>query len=414
MAKKKSKIREQVRIQQEQARYRKMYFEKLQYYCDMYGGKGTLALVPQKILDALYKIRIHPLKIVLDANSHINPNSHKYVHKLLYSVMHNMQVTIGNDLPDVRLDDFTIFCRSIIVLISINEDIQEPWAIEFNKRLACLSIDDVSFEASREELNLLRSVGLMLSNIQTGIVWLDYNLTISETTGADNIAVLYFKKPALKYFKFPDGSRPAFRVSWYFIIDKFVDVSIKSSLWNSDTPFVDLQLAIYIQSHALQRLWERIDVYPHSEVQVNMIISLVNPVIIRTGKNTGLIEYRINEHKYGYLVCEYIDGDILIKTFLFLTNNGTPEGQKLNELTGLNKEDKKYLAIDRISSFIASNIEQNELLKKLFMECGCESLVHAAEHLQFEKEKFSRLEVSNLIAEYIKNEPVPVFENEVV
>jgi len=314
----------------------------------------------------------------------------------------------------VRLDDFTIFCRTIIGLVSITKNIHEPWAIEFNKRLACLSREDVSLRASREELNLLRSVGMMLSNIQTGIVWLDYNLTISETTGADNIALLYFKKPALKYFKFPDGSRPAFRVSWYFIIDRFVEVTIKSSLWNRDTPFVDLRLAIYIQSHALQRLWERIDVYPHSEVQVNMIISLVNPVIIRTGKNTGLIEYRINEHKYGYLVCEYIDGDILIKTFLFLTNNGTPEGQKLNELTGLKKEDKKYLAIDRISSFIASNIEQNELLKKLFMECGCESLVHAAEHLQFEKEKFSKLEVSTLIAEYIKNEPVPVFENEVM
>jgi hypothetical protein len=413
MAKKKGKINEQARIQMEQANYRKMYFEKLQYYCDSYGGNGTFALIPKKYLETLFIMRIHPLKIDLKENNKINVNTQKYIHKLLYHVMHNMKVSIGNDLPDIRLDEFTIFVRTIIAISIPDPDISaKPWQIEFSKRLTCLTNKDVSFNATKQELELLEHTGNMVSNIQTGIVWFKYELSVTETKGAYNIAFLFIKRTTIKYFKFPDGSRLAHRVSWYDSVKGFYEISIKSSKWNTSTTFVDLPIEVYIQSHALKRLWERIDVYPPYHVQINMLISLLNPIIIKTGKNTGLIEYKIDGHKYGYLVCEYIDGDILIKTFLFLTNNGTPEGQKLNELTGLKKDDKKYLTIDRVSCFIASDIEHNESLKKLFIECGCESLIYAAQHLKFEKEIFSQYDVTTLILEYIKKEPMPGIEEQ--
>jgi len=414
MAKKNNKKNEQARIQMEQARYRGMYFEKLKYYCDTYGGKGTFALIPTRYLEAFYILRIHPLKIVPNENCKIDSKTQKYIHKLLYHVMHNMKVLIGNDLPDIRLDEFVVFCRTInTIAVPDNDMSSKPWTIEFNKRLACLSNNEVINNSIKAEFQLLECLGTMLSNIQTGIVWLVYELSVTETKGAFNIAHLFFKKATLKYFKLADGSRPAYRVSWYTPNEGFTEISIKSSKWNSLTTFGDLPLAVYIQSHALQRLWERIDVYPQYQVQLNMLISLIDPIVIKTGKHNGLIQYNINGHKYGYLVCEYIDGDILIKTFLFLTNNGTPEGQKLNELSGLKKEDKKYLAIDRVSRFIASDIEHNDSLKKLFIECGCESLIFAAEHLQFEKNKFSQYDASALIAEYIKNEPIPILEESI-
>jgi hypothetical protein len=41
------------------------------------------------------------------------------------------------------------------------------------------------------------------------------------------------------------------------------------------------------------------------------------------------------------------EGKLVIRSFLFLTNDGTPEGWKLRALTGLAKRDKKYLEIEK-------------------------------------------------------------------
>jgi len=415
MAKKKTKMSEQARIQIEQARYRKMYFEKLQYFCDTYGGKGTYALIPPNYLKGLFMFRIRPFKIETDTSSTIDAKTHKYIHKLLFHTMHCMSIKIDDHLPNIELDDYFIYGHAIKALSYNEKDTPDKlWIAELMKRLELLVHSDVLDRAIDEVFKLMLNVGTMLSHMQNHIVWLTCEFKSGDSGCLQNIAHLHIQKPAIKRFLLPDGSRLGYRVSWYIQSEGIQEYSIKSSQWEPSSTFADLPIAVYVQSHALQRLWERIDVYAPHLVQINMLISLINPIIIRTGKNNGLLEYSINGNKYGYLVCEFIDGDILIKTFLFLTNNGTPEGKKLNELTGLGKYDKKYLAIDRISSFIASDIEHNETLKKLFIQSGCESLVYAAEHLNFEKEKFSQYESSSLIAEYIKKEPVPILEEEFV
>jgi len=412
MVKKKNKLSEQARIKIEQARYRKLYFEKFEYYCDTYGGKGTYALIPPNYRAGLFVYRIQPFKIVTDTNSKIDSKTHKYIHTLLFQALHYMNVTIGDHLPTIRLDDFFVYGQAIRALSYIEKEVPAKlWNTEFARRLERFVDTEVLDRAIDEVFDVMTNVGTMLSHIQNHIVWLDCEFNESNTTGSiQNIARLHIHKPTFKHFLLPDGSRPGYRVSWYIKPDGIKEISIKLSQWDPSSSFADLPIAVYIQSHALQRLWERIDVYTPYLVQMNMLISLAKPVIIRTGKTSGLLEYSINGNKYGYLVCELIDGDILIKTFLFLTNNGTPEGKKLNELSGLSKNDKKYLAIDRISSFITSDIEHNKTLKELFIQSGCKSLVYAAEHLNFEKEKFSQFDSSTFIAEYIKKEPVPIIE----
>jgi len=364
-----------------------------------------------KYVDRLYKCRMHPLKIVPAPGCTIDTQTHKYIHKLLYSVLHSMKIVIGNSLPDITLDEFIVFGQALTLIQTLHENSEiVSWKIELKKRLAIFSNEDLRTTIVDKKFHLMTNVGCMLSDMQVQIILLTYDLTVTES-GGENIVYLDAVKPKVKYFKLPEGSRPAHRVTWPIKYKGIKEFSITSSMWDSSSTFANLPIDVYIQSHALQRLLERIDVYSSNHTQINMVISLINPVIIRTGKNTGLIGYSINEHKYGYFACEYIDGDILIKTFLFLTNNGTPEGQKLNELTGLKKEDKKYLAIDRLSSFIASDIEQNQTLKKLFIESGCESLLHAAEHLHLTKETFNQFDSTALIEDYIKNEPMPIFED---
>src|SRR5450759_1287872 len=137
------------------------------------------------------------------------------------------------------------------------------------------------------------------------------------------------------------------------------EMKVKLSQLGFQNGIPDKDVKIYIQKHALRRLDERIDCLSVDQKHISLFSALIKPEIIKTAKNRSLVAFRIYNTKVGYLSAEYIDGAVLIHTFLFITNNGTPEGQKLTELTGLGKLDKKYLAIDKLSSFIKSDIGKN-------------------------------------------------------
>ena len=83
----------------------------------------------------------------------------------------------------------------------------------------------------------------------------------------------------------------------------------------------------------------------------------------------------------GYFRGDIIEGRIILRTFLFITNNGTPEGDRLLANTGLKKEDKNYLAIDKISTFIKSDIDTNQRVKEIFVNAGCGSIFEIDKNL---------------------------------
>ncbi|NJO89402.1 MAG: hypothetical protein HC831_10930 [Chloroflexia bacterium] len=117
--------------------------------------------------------------------------------------------------------------------------------------------------------------------------------------------------------------------------------------------------------------------------------------------NKLLIEFTTAEgYKLGYFSAEAIEGMIVIKTFLFLTNGGTPEGQKLEKICGLKKQDKKYWAIDKLSTFKNSDIAKTPELKSLFLEAGCSDLFNYLDTLQLNQE--NQKSQARQILEYIR------------
>ena len=95
----------------------------------------------------------------------------------------------------------------------------------------------------------------------------------------------------------------------------------------------------------------------------------------------------------------------MIQTFLFITNNGTPEGDKLNELMGLNKADKIYWEIDKLSTFMETNFEKNDSLKQLFLQAGCKSLFDLKLKQQSkQQERKERLKVglTAMLSDFVK------------
>jgi hypothetical protein len=139
----------------------------------------------------------------------------------------------------------------------------------------------------------------------------------------------------------------------------------------------DEALPLYIQRHALQRLDERLGLQAEN-VHAHLFFSLYEqPVNYVLNNGRSLVEFNMYEYKVGYLVTTLQDNKLVILTFLFLTNDDTPEGRKLRQLTGLVKHDKKYLGIDKLSTFTAYKIHEDEELSSLFHTAGCGSLLDA-------------------------------------
>ena len=83
------------------------------------------------------------------------------------------------------------------------------------------------------------------------------------------------------------------------------------------------------------------------------------------------IEYWLNVHKLGYLVASLIDGIVVVHSFLFLTMNGTQEGDRLWQQLRLQKPDKQHLGIDKIETFLHTDIQHDVELRSILEECGC-------------------------------------------
>ena len=166
-------------------------------------------------------------------------------------------------------------------------------------------------------------------------------------------------------------------------------------------------LEVYIQTHALNRIVERIDTILFGMAFAICTIELkAKPNVQKVGSNSFLIDVVVCDLKLGYLVACIVDGVVLIKTFLFVTNSSTPEGRKLDTLTGLKKLDKQFLGIDRLSTYLALDVNKSPELVSIFQEAGLEEL------LMINKEVFSTFsklipninltENSGLIASYIE------------
>jgi hypothetical protein len=107
--------------------------------------------------------------------------------------------------------------------------------------------------------------------------------------------------------------------------------------------------------------------YIHSAVRS----SLSQPTFV-DGKNSSdkfWVELFNGPHKLGYLVGGLAAGSIVIKTFLFLTNEGTPENSFLKR-RGVDFNAMNYVNLDTMLGFSSPQVRSDPGLRKIFAECG--------------------------------------------
>ena len=205
---------------------------------------------------------------------------------------------------------------------------------------------------------------------------------------------LYGFYPQKSMFKVNQINRPAFRMGHLLFNDEVFEwTKVKSKDLKGFYEGKKEELDVYIQSHALKRMHERLDVLSKEAVNFVLCDSTITSEGFITYKDYLYQPIEIEKIKVGYLVADVIDDKLLFKTFLFITHNSTPEGERLKQISGLGKYDISYWHIDRLSTFINFDEKKYPGLTELFSEAGLANFSELKEKdLDFENMQATNLD----------------------
>jgi hypothetical protein len=231
----------------------------------------------------------------------------------------------------------------------------------------------------------IRKTVMMISKVNFRIY--GYNWKIELPEGKHHITSTVFlssEEPKTIRFSYNEKERTAFRVrAGRNITTPAYDAKIDR--WfifhKEEKPFVYLD--IYIQSHALQRAKERIDIFPaHQKNHYVMEPLLYMHRVSYSPSGRPMLECYTQDGdqivRFGYFPFVIQKRRLIVLTFLPLVSPDVWEGDFLCKQLGLEMEDTKFLQMDKLSFFLTVDFEQIPVLKKALEQTGVWKLVQYA------------------------------------
>jgi len=366
--------------------YRADFFCKMKRIIDSVCGADIYPLIPQYILDDAYLCRSAPFKFKIEYNSNVPTKTLNDAKAILPNLIKKQNILLPPNNLEITLYDFYTVVFTIIILNSRIADTTFAHAAKVKEALQFFVNDTATNEIANQHMHsILYTYNLYECDLRKTLFWYKYDMIIPKIfpSETENFIIINSTTPETITVVVDGNARPAIRVGWAFAFIGAEWLSLKPSVLGFKSPFAEIPLKVYIQSHAINRLLERIDCFWSGYIQFNIHSSLVAPIIAHDTNNNLLIEFRIFGTKAGYFRADVVEGIILIRTFLFITNNGTPEGQLLEKNTGLQKFDKKYLAIDKLSTFMNSDLDKNVEVQQIFINAGCQCLIDLYNNMKY-------------------------------
>jgi hypothetical protein len=329
---------------------------KLQHIAMASGALDAFNLIPESELKIIVKVRYSPLRVVSEPGLKIPPKMISIVRKSILGYLKRTEFSVFPDGAKIFLDDyFTAGITLEAYLAKLKDDEYENVA-EIKRGFASyIECVDKMKKPMMMIVDFVNNLLWQTNRIDSLLFWFKYDMIVNDDNYPQLMsACLYFniQKPEIEHINLDGKNRPVYRVGWPISMRRGLDWStIRPIDLKIEGTFSEIPLKVYIQSHALRRLRERIDCVGASILHHFLFLSIekLQSSILESGGI--LVEYFLFGVKVGYLVIDLIEGIALIRTFLFLTNNGTPEGERLHKSTGLEIIEKKYLSIDKLSTF---------------------------------------------------------------
>ncbi len=390
------------------AQHKAEFMRKFKHYFVLISDEQTYKMIPNGVLDNIYERRASAVRVIAAEGQAVPSHIVKNCKKLLSEWLKNIRFSLieTSTQEEITVDDYFTVLVTIIRFLRVVRDDDFHTVAEIKRRSRKEEYMEGAYQVAMQNLSdVINLITGFNNNLGHRIYWATFEVLtfMNGKEGTFQIVKLHSYVPEKFQANIDGVYRPASRVAWGVSIPnpylRKVDIAAKDLggvFTKSNKTF-----EVYIQAHALQRLSERLDNI-HTGVLHNFLIeSLIHPVVHRDAYKNIFIEYRLDYKKVGYLLITFSDAKIIVKTFLFLTNAQTPEGDKLLANTGLSIEDTRYLSINKLSAFMASDIAENEKVKQIFIDAGCGNLFDTPKDMVVDPEKLKTRSIAALIADYI-------------
>ncbi|MCB0824018.1 MAG: hypothetical protein KDC09_15075 [Bacteroidales bacterium] len=358
------------------AQYRKDFLAKTRWYFEEWSENNLFLKLPPEEVDTLYKIHFTAPRIEPVADYFPDKKLLKQIKSTLEYWLHLYKVKIAEDIAEIPLNHYCTYYLTIVnYLHTIKDNNQFKGAGIIREKFdrVLQDYDKTVKSASDMQVRIAQMVGTFFSRPDLSYIWfaVDAKVNVGNRSGSYIIFKIRSEKPVVKYFEIKGDRRPGFllgfpRVTTGVDWRKIKLPSIKAFSYTNKVP-------VYVQSHALIRLKERLDILKDIDIYYHFFFSIFNSSPLYH-HNEWFFPMKLGDVVIGYFTGQLVDGALVLKTFLFVTNEGTPEAERLTEIAGLAKLDIKYWKIDTLRNFFESDISKNEHIRNIFEEAGCGGL----------------------------------------
>jgi hypothetical protein len=409
MKKRKKKLSQLQQQKLNLAHHKNEFLHKLHGMCCRLDLPQLYKSFSSQQLDLIYQMRCQSIRVVASPGSIVTDavmDTAKVV------VTHVFKKTMAAILPDnsieINLYDFFTIYLTLMLFVSDDRFQNEPrnkGILDALKKYID-PYEEMHNASARSISNSLTVLNFYASDLRQKLYMHQHRIETewAGRMGMISLCEIFSETPERRNFVIDGVSRPTFRVGWGEYLPKiaFKYVSLTPEQLKINMLTKDYKMPVYIQSHAIQRLTERLDGVITGLMFMYLYTSLIfNLSVYRDKYGNILVAMNLREHKVGYFIADIIDRCVVLRTFLFLTQMGAPEGEKLKSMTGLDKLDENYFDIDKLSTFLESDIPKNEKLKTLFIEAGCESLFNLDRNHFVEKIEYEERPRAEKIIEYL-------------
>jgi hypothetical protein len=410
MPKKKHKQSPQARQKILEAQQRNDYLRKIGFFLKAVTGEDVLGLLPQSEIDTLYKIRVTHVGVEADDGCEVGTGIKEGIKSVVNRWLKQREKTIAKTGNKVSLSDYFFFG---FVLNICYLDADKYKNAERVRELLAEEFEDLEkvFDCFFDEVydNIYMYLIMQLNDYTKKYYSFNLEIKQSDDPGRAKYVIKIRTYPAEKTHLMLNGSKHlAYRVGWTFQQNSFRWLSVTPAQLGIESAFGNLPIPVYIQVHALNRLKERAGCIQFAFLNYSSWISLENPTLIRDGDHY-LIEFHVGV-KIGYFVASFFEAKLVIRTFLFLTCKGAPEGKRLEKVIGLQMDDSKYLRMDKLSTFMSPMINHNRELYAIFEKADCLHLLKLSEELKAFVKNTNENSPLELIAQYLKTDESAINE----
>jgi hypothetical protein len=384
MPKAKKKRNRSCQQKQLNAEHRNEFLIKLRGLCNKVIGEDLFNFLPPKELKRIFFYRARPIIAVPDEGQIIPPKIIKSIQGIIDYYIKSENIAIEGTSKEISIGDlyttgitFTTYCSKLKDRDYRNAE--KVRSLVLNSGLESKKLIEQIYDKLKDD------IFFFLLNLLNAYWARFYSFSLDLAHSKDGMGIQFMvkvKQYPLERKKISiDGNiRPVFRIGWTFICDQFEWLYLLPTELGITSLPEDQLIPVYIQDHAIRRIYERIDCIASHALITSIYNSLRDCITIRD-RDKFIIEYRILNVKVGYLSAAMIEGVLVVRTFLFLTFNGTPEGKRLERFIGLKALDTKYLKMDKLSSFMTGKLKENEELRSVFEKADCLHLVELYDKL---------------------------------